>query len=252
MTVSERWNYLIAGLLSLVFHILIGIMALPQLLTGGPVELDTFPVGVVELSGGIDAWGVRAGVGGGDDTLAAPAKPVTVKPVPAKPQPIAVQPGAGQGTGQGPETAKSAVPPKDGIAVGPKATAAPSASGPGPAGSGSAGSGGAGDGLPIRMGTGEKQVAVLGAMPPYPKNALNEGAEGDVALRILVRANGELERIVPLKPGGDERLNRVAVRAVEQNWQFKPGSDPYLIELTFVFRVDSGVGVKFIKAETRP
>jgi protein TonB len=252
MTVSERWNYLIAGLLSLAFHILIGIMALPQLLTGEPVELDTFPVGVVELAGGIDAGGGPAGVGAEGDAPAAPAKPVSAKPVPVKPQPVAVQPGAVPGTGQGAEAAKSAVPPQDGIAVGPKVTGAPLAAGSGPAGSGLAASGGAGGGLPIRLGNGEKQVAVLGAMPPYPKNALNEGAEGDVALRILVRANGQLERIALLKSGGDERLNRVAVRAVEQNWQFKPGSEPYLIELTFVFRVDSGVGVKFIKAETRP
>jgi protein TonB len=120
------------------------------------------------------------------------------------------------------------------------------------------GSGGSGDGTgsgsgsgPIGFGTGAK-MTVLGPPPAYPKNALNEGKEGRVKIRILVRANGSLEKVQLLDSAGDQRLDNIVLNQVGRRWKFTPTSVDYLIDLTFVFNAKKAqVGIIFENAESR-
>jgi protein TonB len=55
--------------------------------------------------------------------------------------------------------------------------------------------------------------------PEYPLQAIKEGREGRVLLRLLVDEMGQLLDIKPIL--GDRMLTKAAVKAVEQ-WQFEP------------------------------
>ena len=102
------------------------------------------------------------------------------------------------------------------------------------------------------MGTGEGMVAESGAPPSYPKNAMNEGVEGEVKIQILVRSNGSLEDVLLSHKSGDSRLDRMVVNTFRQNWHFKPSLQNYYIDLSVSFKLKSGIIIKFINSETRP
>ena len=105
---------------------------------------------------------------------------------------------------------------------------------------------------PVGMGTGEGMVAESGAPPSYPKNAMNEGVEGEVRIKILVRSNGSLEEVLLSHSSGDSRLDRTVINSFRQNWHFKPSLQNYYIDLSVSFKLKSGIIIKFINSETRP
>ena len=57
--------------------------------------------------------------------------------------------------------------------------------------------------------------------PIYPKIAIRRGIEGDVSLRVMLTASGEVSSVTVEKPSGSELLDAAAVSAVKQ-WQFNP------------------------------
>lgn len=79
---------------------------------------------------------------------------------------------------------------------------------------------------------------------------MNEGKEGEVTVRILVLASGSLDKVMLLQSSGDSRLDKVTVNSITQGWRFKPVTKDYYIDLIFVFNLQSGVTVKFVKSET--
>jgi TonB family protein len=101
------------------------------------------------------------------------------------------------------------------------------------------------------FGTGEAMVKIIGPMPTYPRAALKEGIEGEVTVRILVNADGQLDLPIVIKTSGDVRLDYAATSSIERNWKFTSISKGYYIDLTFSFDLQTKVSVKFIVARTR-
>lgn len=256
MTLTERGNYLIAVLISLTFHLLILLIYIPQYINSQP-NIETYPVGLVEVAGGS---GFGSGIGDSvavTETMAAPENPAL-----APPSKTVEERGTKDKTviipavkSKPDRDERLPIPKKEGIAASKEEEAKAGFPG-GSATRGNSGTGtqgnGAGTGTGVGFGTGEGMITLLGPLPPYPKNAMNEGKEGDVAVRILVKADGGLEQVNITKTSGDARLDKVAVGAVERGWRFKPVSQDYYIDLIFSFRVASGVSIKFIYSESRP
>jgi len=84
--------------------------------------------------------------------------------------------------------------------------------------------------------------SIVGApLPIYPKNALDQGLEGDVSLSVLIDSAGAVESVSVEKSSGHRILDDAAVRAVKQGWVFQPGlasgkPAPGRLTITFQFR----------------
>ena len=59
--------------------------------------------------------------------------------------------------------------------------------------------------------------------PQYPEDARNEKVQGTVLLEVVVRKDGSVGQITPLR-SDDDRLTEAAVAAVRQ-WRFEPSRD---------------------------
>jgi TonB family protein len=106
---------------------------------------------------------------------------------------------------------------------------------------------------PKMLGSGESLIASGWETElDYPKNAQNEGKEGDVRFRVLVAADGSLEKIEPLQLSGDPRLDNAAFRHIRRNYKFKPYEEKYYIEMVIIFRIaDEAPIVKTLHSQTR-
>jgi TonB family protein len=256
MTGMERRNYRVAVIVSIIFHAILFFTYFPEIIHPKPVALETYPVGMVELargSGGFDVHPV--GITGipdnenGNTNRTKETKANPHKPQPNKPdQPSSDIPVKNLKNKE--ETRK--VNPKTVEPSGETGSTAPGAGDnhPGPGAPGAGDQGTSTDGQSTGFGSGEGMVSRLGPPPPYPKNAMNEGKEGEVAVRILVLANGSLDKVMLLKSSGDSRLDKITITSITRDWQFKPVTKDYFIDLIFVFNLKSGVTVKFIKSET--
>ncbi|MCK5687853.1 energy transducer TonB, partial [Myxococcota bacterium] len=58
--------------------------------------------------------------------------------------------------------------------------------------------------------------------PLYPRDAERQGIEGEVLLRLLVNADGEVEQVVILSSNPPKIFDRAAAMAAEA-WRFSPG-----------------------------
>ncbi|HBF38912.1 MAG TPA: hypothetical protein DDW50_16530, partial [Firmicutes bacterium] len=225
-----------------VFHLLLVLLFVSGYLASKSSHLETFPVGMVEIAKGSPDGMIGM-------TGASPEK--------AENAPTVKEP---EKNDKDKETAnlKPKIVPKmpstDALLIGKKEgnrpidipTKGPSANGSGNTGNGeAAGNGKPGSGQPFGLGFGEGMVTVLGPLPSYPKNAMNEGKEGNVALRILVNADGSLGNIEPRQLSGDLRLDNAAIYAIKRTWKFKPTTQSYHIDLVFSFNIDTGVSMKF-------
>ncbi len=88
--------------------------------------------------------------------------------------------------------------------------------------------------------------AVGGALPIYPKHALDRDLEGRVTLMVSVGPDGKVETVTVETSSGEALLDEAAVRAVKQGWVFQPGMvdgkpTPGKVRVTFEF---SGASVK--------
>lgn len=61
----------------------------------------------------------------------------------------------------------------------------------------------------------------INPLPKYPLLAREKGYEGTVYLRVLVRADGRVERLAIDRSSGYEILDRAAVDSVKE-WAFFP------------------------------
>lgn len=213
MTASERHNYQSAVLFSIILH-------LSLMLIVFPIRLFTVPAGVEEVAVGIYEFTDSQPQVVTDDPepeLAAEPEKLRPKPIPSQPKPVVQidpQPKKGEPN-----------PTKPGKNT-PKTS--------------------------ISLGSGAGMISGFGEAPYYPKNALNEEVEGEALVRVLIKIDGTLEQVDLIKSSGDSRLDRAAVNSLKRDWVFKPNTDNYYIDISFLFVVKSGVEYKLVKSAIRP
>lgn len=256
MTSIERRNYRIAVIVSVAFHGILFLILFLKSMEPKPITLETYPVGMVELAQSTGGFRTQPAVitGISSDNRKNPDKRETKPSQPKKSQPVKPAseiPLPNQKMQAGTHGEKSQVTEPSGD----KETTEPGTDKTKKT-QGTSGSNGGDDTKtptidePISFGSGEGMVSRLGPPPPYPKNAMNEGKEGEVTVRIMVHANGNLDKVLLLKSSGDSRLDKTTISAITRDWRFKPVSKDYFIDLAFIFNLKSGVTVKFIKSET--
>ncbi len=253
MTRIEQRNYKIALAVSIALHLVILLAYIPAHTFPRNVFLDTIPVGMVEIPAGSSLTGppaanIASNPGSGDSQPVLPdTGSVVHKPDKTGPQErdsLKVKPTVVPKVTEVKKPASDVKPgQKPGDRDGPS----------GPDGTGAGGGIGGVQNGPIGFGTGEGQVLRLGRMPTYPKGAMNEGKEGDVGVKLLISAGGALEKIELIQPSGDERLDKAVIYALQNEWQFKPQSQRYYIEIVFSFSIAKGTCTpKYIHSETLP
>lgn len=212
MTVSERRNYQVAVLFSIILH-------LSLMLIIFPVQLLSIPAGVEEVAVGI--YEFTPAEPQAITTMTEPEvvieieKPLS-KPVPSRPKPVVQtnqQPKTG-GLNQNPSPIEST----------PKG--------------------------PVSLGDGTGMVLGFGAKPSYPKNAENEGVEGEVLIRVFITKDGVIESTRFIKRSGDSRLDNAAAKSLEREWTFKPNTEDYYIDIMFTFS-NYETDYKLIKSATK-
>ncbi|MGI5852891.1 MAG: TonB family protein [Bacillota bacterium] len=95
--------------------------------------------------------------------------------------------------------------------------------------SASGGGGGKGRGL------GSGEGFVVSHPVTYPKNAQNEGSEGEVVAEVRLTPNGGIE-VVLLSASGDQRLDSYALRALKEAWQYAHPAFSVKIRIALIFR----------------
>jgi len=110
----------------------------------------------------------------------------------------------------------------------------PSDSSPGSPGSG-AGNNGASQGGNKGLGLGSGEGFVLSQPVTYPKNAQNEGSEGEVLTEVRLTPEGEIQ-VVLLSASGDQRLDSYSLRALKEAWQYTRPAFPVKIKIALIFR----------------
>ncbi len=287
MNFSEQRNYFIAGIVSLTVHFFLLMIYLPGLLASETSQLETFPVGLVEISSGSPVRGILPQPQNRINqsmTLKSPEsrQPNQVKTevksnvnshqppkgaaIVPKQERIAVSGHSKEklenqisGDGNRKLETKANKPPK--VAAIPPKKQVPASYNPLERHGGQSTLGESLEEVPgfespslhkpQSFGTGKAMVTVLGPMPIYPPDALKEGKEGDVAIRIFVNGDGGLDVPIITQSSGDIRLDYAATSSVERNWKFSVIFEGYYIDLVFSFRVQTGVSVKFLKSKTR-
>lgn len=253
MNYTERNNYMIAVLVSLIIHFCLLTIHLSGLLVPEEPELKTFPVGLVELS-----------------TESRSRQLTVALNVPKKEQPkmedaekTYLKKFKGQSAPSEKPEIKSVAPtqPSEDAAIftKKKETAASDPFVENPENQSATredaekttGFENSGAGETESFGTGEAMVKIIGPMPTYPRAALKEGIEGEVTVRILVNADGQLDLPIVIKTSGDVRLDYAATSSIERNWKFTSINKGYYIDLTFSFDLHTKVSVKFIASKTR-
>jgi len=83
------------------------------------------------------------------------------------------------------------------------------------------------------LGSGEGFV--LSRPVTYPKNAQNEGSEGEVLAEVRLTPEGEIQ-VVLLSTSGDQRLDSYSLRALKEAWQYTRPAFPVKIRVALIFR----------------
>lgn len=286
MNFTEQRNYLIAGMVSLTVHFFLLMIYLPGLLASKTSQLETFPVGLVEISSGTPARGILSQPQDKIDqsiTLKSPESrqpnqgKTEVKPninphqspentgVVSKQERIAVSGHSkeeleNQTHGDGKRKIETQTPKSSKVTASPPKKQAPASYPLEKHGVPSA----LGENVeeapdsenpslhkPQSFGTGKAMVTVQGPMPIYPPDVLKEEKEGDVAIRVFINGDGGLDVPIITRSSGDIRLDYAATSSVERNWKFSVIFEGYYIDLLFSFRLQTGVSVKFLKSKTR-
>lgn len=213
MTVSERRNYQVAVLFSIILHLSLMLIVFPVQLLSIPTGVEEIAVGIYEFT---PAEPQAITIAPEPEVAIEIEKPIS-KPVPSRPKPVVQtnqQPNTG-GLNQNPSPIEST--PKGPVSLG--------------------------DGMGMVLGFGEK--------PSYPKSAENEGVEGEVLVRVFIQKDGTLEGAEIIKSSGDSRLDNAAISSLKRNWTFKPNTEAYYIDIMFTF-ANYKPDYKLIKSATRP
>lgn len=214
MTVSERRNYQVAILFSIIFHLSLALIVFPMQLLSIPSGVEEMAVGIYEFAGSEPEIPATDP----EPELIVKAEKPKPKPVPSPAKPVLQ-------TGPKPKNGQPDQISKPGLDF-PKA--------------------------PISLGDGSGMVIGFGQPPYYPKNAENEGVEGEVLVRVLIKKDGTVENTEIKKKSGDSRLDNAAVNSLRREWIFKPNTEDYYIDILFSFTMDSRPSYKLVNSATRP
>lgn len=282
MTLSERRYYRIAVLLSIIFHGALFLIhfTLPRGLGGQSTGLETMAPSMLDLGpGSPNTDPTRSETGEYGAAKPAPVQEVvTVDPEP-KPQvkPEKVEPKAAKPVQEEvkidkpKEVAKKEKPQTDPVPehttvnpvkekpANPGKVAVTNNNESGSNGEGSKATGvqgGKGDKVPPaakNFGSGDLMIASgMDTLINYPKNALNEGKEGDVTIRAFVDANGNIEKVDLVTQSGDPRLDNAAKNHIGGRLKFKAVKERYFVDFLVRFQVDAEVPlVKCLRSESR-
>lgn len=101
-------------------------------------------------------------------------------------------------------------------------------------------------------GSGEQMVAAGLNLPIfYPKNAQNEGKEGDVVVRVLIAPDGTVEKVAVVRSSGDSRLDQNAV-SYGRKLKFKANPEKYYVEYLVSYKINTVTPlIKFLRSESR-
>lgn len=275
MTRIERQNYRIAVVLSIFLHGLLFFIVFPAGVFDGNTTLDTYSAGLIDLAGSTED--VAAEV----QPLPEPVKPQAVsapkvassekRPAPVPERPVRRD----EKTVEKPKPAENPKPVEESKTLEKSKTPEkpeqvervkpeppqPEPASPKAAASENGGGGGIGPGEnqgkpPVKsLGDGSGMFSKRGLVrqPTYPKNALNEGKEGDVVLRVLVSANGTIEGVEIRQPSGDSRLDKSAQDYIRKEWHFNPNDQSYYVDVLFMFRIQAPmVDYRLLGSKTRP
>lgn len=218
MIVSERRNYQVAILFSFILHLSLVLIAFPM-------QLLSIPDGVGEVAVEIYEFTPTEP----QVTTTAPKKPeVVVGPEKPLPKPV---------SNRSEPAVQSELQPKVGKPnVNPSLTPKPVENLPKG---------------PVSLGDGSGMVMGFGSKPSYPKDAQNEEVEGEVLVRVLIKKDGAIEAIEPIKSSGDSRLDNAALNSLKREWVFKPSIEDYYVDILFTFE-EYNSSYKLIKSATRP
>jgi TonB family protein len=213
MIVSERRNYQVAVLFSIIFHLSLILIVFPMQLLSIPDGVEEVAVGFYEF---IPSEPQVITTALEPEVPIESEKPPLSKPTP-RPKPVTptnLQSKSGE-SNQNPKLIES--PPKG----------------------------------PVSLGDGVGMVLGFGRKPSYPKNAENEGVEGEVLVRVLITKDGEIESIELIEQSGDSRLDNAAFNSLKREWTFKPNTEDYYVDILFTF-INYETDYKLIKSATRP
>ncbi len=213
MTVSERRNYHVAILFSIILHLSLVLIIFPMQLLSIPAKVEEVAVGIYEF---VDSE-PEVMTSGPDPEITIKTDKPKPKPIPSPTKPV-IQTNPKLKDGQPSQNSK----PTENI---PK--------------------------VPISLGDGSGMVLGFGQKPSYPKNADNEGVEGEVLIRVLLRKDGTIEKVEFKKRSGDSRLDNAAKDSLTREWLFRPNTEDYFIEILFSF-IDHEPDYKLINSATRP
>ena len=277
MTLSERRYYRFAVLLSLIFHaaILFIHFTMPMGFYNIPTGLETMAPGLMDLPPGspntqpsLEEPGPVAAKG-----ISKAPETVTVKPEPLEAKPEKVKPVEPKKTelkvDQPKEVVKKEKPkeaprlenpsqdptksqPEQGDNLAKTGDVKDSAAKKGREDGSKNSEGEKAPPAAKNFGTGELMVAGgLGIPLYYPKNAQNEGKEGDVTVRLFVDRDGKLEKAEILRSSGDPRLDNNALN-YGKKLILKGINEKYYIDYMVSYRLDQdGPKVKFLRSESR-
>ena len=217
MIVSERRNYQVAILFSVILHLSLLLIVFPMQLLSTPDGVEEVAVGIYEFTP------AKPRV-----TTTAPKPEVVVEPQKTLPKPVPRRPGP---VAQSERQSKVEKPMEN-----PGQTLKPVENLPKG---------------PVSLGDGSGMVMGFGNKPRYPKDAQNEEAEGEILIRVLIKDDGTIEDIQLIKRSGDPRLDNAALNSLKREWIFKPNVEDYYVDILFIFKnYDSDY--KLIKSATRP
>lgn len=218
MIVSERRNYQVAILFSFILHLSLVLVVFPMQLLSIPDGVEEVAVGIYELT---PAQPQVVTIAPKPEVAVGLEKPPLPKPVPSRSEP-AVQSELQPKVGKPNENPSLTPKPVEDLPKGP-----------------------------VSLGDGSGMVMGFGSKPSYPKDAQNEEVEGEVLVRVLLKRDGTIEAIEPIKRSGDSRLDNAALNSLKREWVFKPGIEDYYVEILFTFE-DYNSNYKLIKSATRP
>lgn len=243
MNISERKNYLIAILVSLLVHFFLGMLHSPRIPAPEKPDYEVYSFGLMEFASDIPRQPLTVALNVPVVKSRSHQEKAEIKSAEPAPPPKEAPKEVAKEAAPLPETERA------------EAFDAPAAESEVQSVSGAEIEEMTGfENLPDEQrsfGTGEAMVKIVGPMPTYPPAAFREGKEGTVTVRVLVNAAGQVDLVIVTKSSGDLRLDYAATSSVEREWKFTSLNEGYYIDLLFSFDLQIGTSVRFITSKTR-
>lgn len=103
------------------------------------------------------------------------------------------------------------------------------------------------------LGDGSGMVSKQGSGLKYTKYLMNLGKEGETVLRVFLKPDGSIERVQFKTKSEEIDLDRASESFIRNYWKFKPNEEAYFVDLSFHFAKENwDIKVKYLGSQTRP